>query len=245
MASTIVLISGANRGLGKGLLQRYLAQPDHTVIAANRDPEHASSKELDNLPKAAGSRLIVVKVEATSDSDALEAVKKLQDQGIDHLDIVIANSGIVDGLATVADVSIEQLQRHVDVNFYGGIRLFQATIPLLRKAANPKFVTMGTAAASLKNQVNIPNALYGPTKAAGHWIAVRINNEEEKVNSFVIHPGFVQTDMGNRSAQALGLEKAFVTVDDSCDGIFKLISESTKEATGGRFWNYDGEELPW
>lgn len=38
MPPTIVLITGANRGLGKGLLKRYLALPNHTVIAANRDP---------------------------------------------------------------------------------------------------------------------------------------------------------------------------------------------------------------
>jgi len=38
MAPTTVLISGANRGLGKGLVERYLARDDHTVVAAVRDP---------------------------------------------------------------------------------------------------------------------------------------------------------------------------------------------------------------
>ena len=54
--STVVLITGANRGLGKGLLERYLGQPNHTVIAANRNPDHPSSKELGDVPKAEGSR---------------------------------------------------------------------------------------------------------------------------------------------------------------------------------------------
>jgi norsolorinic acid ketoreductase len=38
MAPTTVLISGANRGLGRGLVERYLARDDHTVVAAVRDP---------------------------------------------------------------------------------------------------------------------------------------------------------------------------------------------------------------
>lgn len=38
MAPTTVLISGANRGLGKGLVERYLARENHTVVATVRDP---------------------------------------------------------------------------------------------------------------------------------------------------------------------------------------------------------------
>lgn len=95
MDPTIVLISGANRGLGKGLLELYLAKPNHTVIAANRDPQHATSKALADLPTGPGSRLIVVKTDASVETDASEAVKTLiTDYGIDHLDLVIANAGV-------------------------------------------------------------------------------------------------------------------------------------------------------
>lgn len=43
MAPIIVLITGANRGIGKGLLEKYLARPNHTVIGTVRDPDHESS----------------------------------------------------------------------------------------------------------------------------------------------------------------------------------------------------------
>ncbi|TGO34212.1 hypothetical protein BHYA_0207g00100 [Botrytis hyacinthi] len=72
MAPTIVLISGTNRGTGKGILELYLSKPSHTVIAANRDPNHPSSKALADLPTAEGSSLILVKVDATVSTDALE-----------------------------------------------------------------------------------------------------------------------------------------------------------------------------
>lgn len=48
MGPTTVLISGANRGLGKGLVERYLARDDHTVVAAVRDP----SRECNSSPYA-------------------------------------------------------------------------------------------------------------------------------------------------------------------------------------------------
>ena len=49
---TIVLITGASRGIGKGLLELYLAKSNHTVVAANRNPNHTTSKALADLPKA-------------------------------------------------------------------------------------------------------------------------------------------------------------------------------------------------
>lgn len=65
MTPTVVLITGANRGIGKGLLELYLLKPNHLVIAANRDPEHATSKALATIPTADGTCLLVVKIDAT------------------------------------------------------------------------------------------------------------------------------------------------------------------------------------
>jgi len=150
MAPIIVLISGANRGLGRGLLERYLAKPNHIVIVANRNPEHATSKELASLPKGSGSRLIVVKVDSKSDLDALEAVKELDKQGVQHLDVVIANAGVFQGFVKVSDVKIADIQEHIEPNVYGVVRLYQATLPLLLKSANPKWITLGSSAGCIE-----------------------------------------------------------------------------------------------
>lgn len=88
MAPTIVLITGASRGLGRGLAQRFLAKPNHVVITANRDPSGAASMALQDLPKGEGSRLIILKLDSAVEADATEAVKTLGTQGIDSLDIV-------------------------------------------------------------------------------------------------------------------------------------------------------------
>lgn len=150
MAPTIVLITGANRGIGKGILELYLKKPNHTVIAANRDPNHPTSKALNDLPKAQGTFLHVVKIEATSPTDPTDAVKELVTvKGIDHVDILIANAGMALVFPTIEEVQIDYIQKHVDVNIYGFVRLYQAFLPLLKKAKDPKWVTIGSSAAFL------------------------------------------------------------------------------------------------
>lgn len=150
MTSTIVLVSGANRGIGKGFVELYLLRPNTIVIAANRDPASASSKALANLPKATGSRLIVVKVDASSETDAFEAIKTLASQDIDHIDIVIANAGVSYVWPKVSDLKIADLQGHLTPNVFGVVWLYQATLPLLLKSKNPKFVNMGSTAGCIE-----------------------------------------------------------------------------------------------
>jgi norsolorinic acid ketoreductase len=56
---------------------------------------------------------------------------------------------------------------------------------------------------------------------------------------------FVQTDMGNAGAKAVGLEKAFQTVEESVGGIVKTIDEGTRESIGAQFRVWDGSQFPW
>ncbi|KAL9121694.1 MAG: hypothetical protein Q9187_001745 [Circinaria calcarea] len=246
MSPTVVLVSGANRGLGKGLVQRYLAKPDHVVIAANRDPEASSSKALSELPTGPGSRLIVVKVDASAEADASEAVKTLTAKhGIDHLDIVIANAGVSYVWPSVAALKVSDLRAHIEPNVYGTVWLYQAALPLLQKSANPKFITMGSTAGGLVDMLPIPNAAYAPSKAAAHWLTKRIDVEEEKLAAFVVSPGWVQTDLGNAGAQYFGMKEAATTLEDSCDGMVSLIEKATKATHGGRMWGHKGEALTW
>lgn len=143
--STIVLISGASRGVGRALAELYLARPNHVVIAANRDPSSSQSQSLSSLPTGTNSKLIIVKLDAKSDTDGPAAVETLRkEHGIERLDIVIANAGIAFTWPKVEDVKFEDMREHYEVNVIGVVRLFQATVGLLRKGENPKWVTIGS-----------------------------------------------------------------------------------------------------
>lgn len=152
MAPTTVLITGANRGLGEGLLQRYLVKPDHIVIAANRNPAHPTSQALATLPTGEGSRLIVVKWDASVDQEAIDAIAELQEKhGIQYLDVVIANAGVSELCPTVADLKLDDLRTHMAPNVYGFLATYQATQPLLQKSSRePVFAPMGSTAGCIE-----------------------------------------------------------------------------------------------
>ncbi|KAH8690609.1 hypothetical protein BGW36DRAFT_364178 [Talaromyces proteolyticus] len=249
--STVVLISGANRGLGKGLLERYLRLANHTIIAANRNPDHPTSKDLFNLPKAEGTELIVVKLDARVWQDAFDAIKSLGSQGIDHIDIVVANAGVAYVWPTVAEVKLEDIIGHFEPNTYGVVALYQAVRPLLQKSKRePIYSIMGTTAGSLNSQPKLQNSCYGPSKAAVAWYSIRINEEDSWLHSFSLVPGFVHTDMGDIGAAALGIDKAtqdqiMIGLDESCDGMMEVLTETTKEKHGGKLVMYNGETIDW
>ncbi|OTB08377.1 hypothetical protein M426DRAFT_316998 [Hypoxylon sp. CI-4A] len=250
MAPTVVLISGANRGLGKGLLADYLARPNHTVVAFNRNPDHPTSKSLAELPKGQDSKLIVVKVDATVESDAAEGIKALSAQGVDHLDVVIANAAIAYIFPKVRDITTKDLQAHMTPNLYGVVWLMQAALPLLKKAPNPKWITIGSIGGKLENQLDLDHAAYSPTKVAVHWMTKRLDKEEPWLTSMVIHPGFVDTDMAGAGADGFGestinIGWPLVPVAECSAGILKVIDEATKESHGGGFWAYNGQREGW
>lgn len=148
MPQTTILITGANRGLGLGLLQRYLALPSRTVIAAVRSPHSPSSRALSSLPLGPGSKLILVQLDASVDTAASAAVRELQEtHGITHLDVVIANAGVSYAWPPVAELKLDDLRGHVAPNVYGVVTLYQATRELLQNSARePIFAPVGSSA---------------------------------------------------------------------------------------------------
>lgn len=109
----------------------------------------------------------------------------------------------------------------------------------------PETALLSDANSTCRGQLTSPSAAYGPSKAAAHWITKRINGEEEKITSFVLHPGWVATDMGNLSANLLGLEQAPLSIQDSVDGMLRIIDDATKDTHGATFSEYNSQPYPW
>lgn len=56
---------------------------------------------------------------------------------------------------------------------------------------------------------------------------------------------WVQTDIGNRAAATFGLKEAAITVDESANGVMKIIDEASLESHSGRLFKSDGTQEPW
>jgi len=243
--NTVYLISGANRGLGFAFVEAFLDRPNTIVFAGVRDP--STSDKLHQLQQERDKdRLHIVKLESTSIEDHQAAARYIQ-RISGHIDVIIANAGIADYLGPLATTPIGEFQRHYEVNTIGPVILFQSMYELLVSSTTPKFIVMSSGAGSitLQSQVKIPNTPYGASKAAANYITRKIQFENEKIIAFPLSPGWVQTDMGTRNAQLIGMKDAPLTINDSIPAMVKLINEATRESHSGRFFSYDGTEIPW
>ncbi|CAG8058833.1 unnamed protein product [Penicillium salamii] len=246
MAPTVAFVTGANRGLGFGLVKNFVANPNYVVVAAVRDPAHPTVEGLSELSTGEGSSIIVVKYDAGIEQSAFDAVKEAADKGVDHIDYVVANAGIAKGYPLVKDVKRADVLQHIEVNVFSVVSLYQATRPLLEKSiTKPVYAIMGSGAGALGRQPPVPGAVYGASKSILPWYGVRINAEDEWLNTCVLDPGWVQTDMGNGAAKWWGMESAPDTVEKSTSGMVDVITNGTKEQYGGKVVLYNGEVQEW
>jgi len=252
MSTTNVLITGTKAGIGHGLLAAFAARPNTTIIAGIRDaPTSAKAKDMIDSIKSVGkgSQIIPVVYDAASSTAAHDMINSLESSHpeIKHLDIVVANAAITTQWGPTRDVTAKELNEQFVVNTAAPVYLYQATRDLLLASkGTPKFFLLSSVLGSIAAGASSPvkAVVYGLSKAAGNYFAVKANSEEERLVIIPVHPGWVQTQMGNGLATRTGQEAAPMTVDQSVEGLMKLFDTATKEI-GGTFQQVGGDVLPW
>jgi len=216
-----ILITGANRGLGLEHAKQYAAA-GHKVIGTARKPEQATKL------KATGAQ--VVKLDITNDEDIANLAKTLSGKKID---ILLNNAGY----ANRGEVTREALIRCFDVNTAGPLLLANALAPNLKLSKNPKIINVSSRLGIISKARGIYPA-YSISKAALNMATKQLHAKFSKEGIIVISmgPGHNQTDMGGKGAP--------LKPQDSVAKMMKLIL-SLEKAQSGRFWYYDGTELPW
>ncbi|KAJ7766524.1 aflatoxin biosynthesis ketoreductase-like protein nor-1 [Mycena maculata] len=252
-AKSVYLISGANRGVGYGLVATLAARPKTVVFAGARDPTAQSLTEL----SAKYSNVHPVKLTSGDEADNAAAVAEIQKRA-GQLDVVIANAGISKYRGPIANTPPSEFRDHWEVNTLGPIVLFQAAHALLLASPSgvPTFALISSAVGSIGGYLPRSVAAYGSSKAAANFLVKVLDSEHPALISLAIHPGWAATDMGNALAVARGRDHAAVPVEDSVAGILSRIDGATKERTSGRFWNFkavfegnpwdiETDEIPW
>jgi NAD(P)-dependent dehydrogenase (short-subunit alcohol dehydrogenase family) len=226
-----ILITGTNRGLGLEFVRQYAAG-GWRVHACARRPDEAS--ELAAL--AAEHDGVTVHRLDVSDLDAPGALAaELADEA---LDVVLANAGVYGSKARSLDALDWNAWREtLLVNAAAPVALAQAfRAPLARSGG--RFVAVTSKMGSIADNGSGGSYAYRASKAALNAQVVSLARDlaGEGIRTCVLHPGWVQTDMGGSSAP--------LDAETSVAGMRARIEE-LDEARSGRFWNWDGEELPW
>jgi norsolorinic acid ketoreductase len=173
------------------LFDHYVTQTGNTVVAAVRNVD--SAQGLLDVPKGENTKVILTKIDSSSKTDPFSAVKDIQSQGIDHIDVVISSAGVAK-LNTIEDMPLEEYEEVLQINAISVMLLYKATLPLLRKATHPaRFAFISAAGGSLNDmpEYPYPNASYGSSKALANYLVVKMGMENDWLITLCIHPGLV------------------------------------------------------
>jgi len=218
-----IVIAGANRGIGLELARQYV-QDGHEVIRAMR-----------GVDKADPPFGTTVALDVSSD----ESVTKFA-AGLDGMpvDLLIANAGVIGPEAqSSTDMDFPGFLATLDVNVLGPLRVVQALLPNLRKAAHPRVAVTSSRMGSMASTQS-GHLAYRASKAAANKVVqcLAADLASEGIAVASLHPGWVRTDMGGSGAD--------ISVETSAAGLRKVLDGLSME-NSGRFWAYDGEVLDW
>lgn len=206
--SKVVFITGASSGLGLSIAA-YLSKQGHIVYGTSRKAQADTE----------GIRMLVADVTDSQSIDSAIA-QIIAEQG--RLDVVINNAGL--GIASpIETVTIDDVQRVLDTNVTGVIRVVQAVLPLLRKQGYGLFINISSIGA----EMGLPyRGVYSASKAAVDRITEALRTELAPfgVQACIIQPGGVRTDI-NKNRIKVELPEGNV-YKQSFDKTYELINQS-------------------
>lgn len=239
-----VLITGANKGIGLGLVREILKlQGVKNVFATCRNPDAA--EDLKQM-RQTNNAVKIIKIDATNDEQIYRARDEVNNEiGNEGLHLLINNSGIFepDG-CTIQNPNRQVFMRHFDTNTMGTVMTTAAFLPLLRKASShnrfPMVVNMSSILGGISQMIPVSiiphnSVAYGMSKAAINHYTKALSIDEPSIVAISIHPGWVATDMGGDGAQ--------ITIEFSTKAIVKKLCSLTKEDTG-KFMDYEKTMKP-
>ena len=174
----VVLITGANRGLGKALAQAALAAGARKVYAGARNPAAVT---------LAG--VTPIQIDVTNAADIAAAV-----QAIPDLTILINNAGIFSGSSVAAPEALASVRAEMDTNFYGPMALSLAFAPTLQRNGGGAIVNILSAL----SWITIPGSgTYSISKAAAWALTngLRADLHAQHTQVLAAHMGYMDTDM--------------------------------------------------
>lgn len=176
---SVVLVTGANRGLGQALVAAALARGARKVYAAARDPASV----------AARPGVVPVRLDITDPAGIAALAEACGD-----VDLLINNAGIARLGGTLAPNAIDDLRAHLETNAIGLLNVSRAFAPVLAANSGGALLNVLSVASWLQGP---PLATYAVSKAAAWAInnALRVELAAQGTQVSALHMGFVDTEL--------------------------------------------------
>ena len=227
----VVLITGANRGIGLALVKAYAGRRDKVIAAVRATSDRA---DLDAFAATQPKWVEVIEMDVSDPAEIGRVRRKLEAEPID---VLINNAGIGGpDRQTATDMDFDGLVETLNVNAIAPLRIATAFLPNV-KAAKGKIVTLSSQMGQMQSSM-ADSLAYRVSKAAVNKLMRGLATElkAEGIPVLILHPGWVNTDMGGDGAQ--------LTPEESAVQMQKLIDRLDISSTG-RFLAWNGKELAW
>ena len=225
---TTILITGTNRGIGLELAKRALAR-GWRVFGSARKPVTAPDAQICDH-----SLFVDLQFDVTD-----HEVVRLAAERIDEpIDILVNNAGIIGPeRQSTLDMDFEGFAHTIAVNTIAPLAVTQAFLPCLRRADNPRVVTLSSRMGSMSH-ASSGHIAYRASKAAVNKVmqGLAADLAGQGITAISIHPGWVQTDMSGPDAE--------LSPAESAEGILNVADALTIEQTG-QFLNWNGLAVDW
>ncbi len=228
-----VLITGANRGIGLALAERFLAE-GATCILTTRD-----AFKRDSLVKALGNpQRATTEIADIADEASVRALRDRVGDRFPRIDVLINNAAIfIPGdRETRADTLDPRIMREtLEVNLFGSMAMCAAFAPLI--PAGGRIINVGSTMGQLSDGITPYATAYSVSKTAlnaySSSLAAALHDRKIMVDTF--HPGWVKTEMGGPNAQ--------IEPHEATQTAIFLATRAPSDVTG-RFW-FESKPIAW
>lgn len=180
----IALVTGANRGIGKAIVESFIQHGAQKVYLAVRNLETTN-----DLVSQYGDKVEPVKADL-ADPESIEALALVAND----VDIVVNNAGVLQSTELLSDDIEKALDFELGVNLYGLVRIAKAFTPILEAKTEAAFVQLNSVA-SIKNFTDFTS--YAASKAASFSVTQGLRDvyRDKGIQVLSVHPGPISTDM--------------------------------------------------
>lgn len=230
--SPVVLITGANRGLGLEFARQYAAE-GWQVFAACRSPDEAG--ELKKLEADSGGRVRVLPMDVVDITSVKAAAGVI---GKEPIDLLLNNAGVMGPRDRLGDLDYAAWARVLDANTLGPLRVVEAFLANVAKSSQKKIVTITSGMGSLADNTSGGSYAYRSSKAAVNMVvrSLALDLAPRGITCIVMNPGWVRTDMGG--------PRGTIAPAESIKAMRSVIA-NLRPDDSGKFLNYTGKPYPW
>jgi len=229
MADKTALVVGASRTIGLAVTGELL-QRGWSVVATVRGQQ---SEEFRQLAKQAGGRLTAEQLDITEAAQISALRERL---GGVRLDLLFVIAGITDPDKPVGEVPVEVFTDVMVTNALSPLRVVEGLGPLVTPGGTIAVMSSRQGSVSLNTRGG--HEVYRASKSALNQLmrSYAARHDGDPRTLLLMHPGWVQTDLGGPGAP--------LSIDESAHGVVNVIERHAGDG-GLQFLDYRDQVVPW